>query len=45
MLLTIAINQFESKSGQKCVVLNELQVQLRGAPKARPRNVYKTDVL
>ena len=45
VLLTIAINQFESKSGQKSIVLNELQVQLRGAPKARPRNVYKTDVL
>lgn len=45
VLLTTAIAKFEKISDHKSVVLVELQQQLRGPPKPRPRNVYKTDVL
>jgi exocyst complex component 8 len=43
--LTAAIEKFEMISDHKSVALVELQQQLRGVPKPKPRNVYKTDVL
>lgn len=45
VLLTAAIAKFEKTSDHKSIALVELQHQLRGPPKPKPRNVYKTDVL
>ncbi|XP_065076645.1 exocyst complex component 8 [Ochlerotatus camptorhynchus] len=45
MLLPIAIGRFEKISDKKPDLLVELQMQLRGPPKPKPRSVYKTDVL
>ncbi|EDS34788.1 exocyst complex-subunit protein, 84kD-subunit [Culex quinquefasciatus] len=45
VLLPIAIARFEKISDKKPDLLAELQLQLRGPPKPKPRSVYKTDVL
>ncbi|XP_058450299.1 exocyst complex component 8 isoform X2 [Malaya genurostris] len=45
VLLPIAINQFKKNSGKTPDILVELQLQLRGPPKPKPRSVYKTDVI
>lgn len=45
VLLTSAIGKFETISDHKSVILVELQQSLKGPPKPKPRNVYKTDVL
>lgn len=45
VLLTAGIEKFEKISDHKSIALVELQLQLRGPPKPKPRNVYKTDVL
>lgn len=45
VLLPIAIGRFEKISDKKPDLLVELQMQLRGPPKPKPRSVYKTDVL
>uniref|UniRef100_A0A1Q3F7J3 Exocyst complex component 8 n=1 Tax=Culex tarsalis TaxID=7177 RepID=A0A1Q3F7J3_CULTA len=45
VLLPIAIARFEKISDKKPDLLVELQLQLRGPPKPKPRSVYKTDVL
>lgn len=45
VLLTTAIEKFERISDHKCIMLAELHQQLRGPPRPKPRNVYKTDVL
>lgn len=45
VLLPIAIGRFEKISNQKPDQLVELQMQLRGPPKPKPRSVYKTEVL
>ncbi len=45
VLLPIAIKKFEITCGGKSELLFELDKQLRGPPKPKPRNVYKTDVI
>ncbi|XP_019542955.3 exocyst complex component 8 [Aedes albopictus] len=45
VLLPIAIARFEKISDKKPELLMELQLQLRGPPKPKPRSVYQTDVL
>jgi exocyst complex component 8 len=45
VLLTAGIEKFEKISDHKSIALADLQQQLRGPPKPKPRNVYKTDVL
>ncbi|XP_055541614.1 exocyst complex component 8 [Wyeomyia smithii] len=45
VLLPIAIAHFEKISTRRPDLLTELQLQLRGPPKPKPRSVYKTDVL
>ncbi|EAT37589.1 AAEL010432-PA [Aedes aegypti] len=45
VLLPIAIARFEKISDKKPDLLMELQLQLRGPPKPKPRSVYQTDVL
>jgi exocyst complex component 8 len=45
VLLTAAIEKFEKISDHKSIALVDLQQQLKGPPKPKPRNVYKTDVL
>lgn len=45
ILLTAAIEKFERVSDHKSVLLVDLQQQLRGPPKPKPRNLYKTDVI
>lgn len=45
VLLPIAIKKFETTCGGKSELLCEMEKQLRGAPKPKPRNVYKTDVI
>lgn len=45
VLLPIAITRFEKISDKKPDLLMELQLQLRGPPKPKPRSVYQTDVL
>jgi len=43
VLLEKAINNFEDKSEHKCILLTELQNQLK-APKPKPRNVYTANI-
>ncbi|KAG4076121.1 hypothetical protein HA402_011467 [Bradysia odoriphaga] len=45
VLLPIAIKKFEITCGGKGELLCEMEKQLRGPPKPKPRNVYKTDVI
>ncbi|XP_053693594.1 exocyst complex component 8 [Sabethes cyaneus] len=45
VLLPIAIAHFTKISTKRPDLLTELQLQLRGPPKPKPRSVYKTDVL
>lgn len=45
VLLPIAIKKFETTCSGKSELLCEMEKQLRGPPKPKPRNVYKTDVI
>ncbi|KAJ6634747.1 Exocyst complex component 8 [Pseudolycoriella hygida] len=45
VLLPIAIKKFEATCNGRSEMLSELEKQLRGPPKPKPRNVYKTDVI
>jgi exocyst complex component 8 len=45
VLLTTAMKKFGKITGQNSGVLLDLQTQLKGPPKPKPRSIYKTEII